>query len=418
MVSRMREPRTSITSIATLIALGGCGLNQSGNLGSTKTGDTSRPAERGSPLAALQEACGAEGVLHDGALATVHRQPYLQQLTTSSALVGWISLLPDGQTVEVTTPDGTPVASAVAVTQDVGVRSAGEHQMWASISGLSPDTIYCYALASGGEPQSERIGFRTAPAADSTRTIRFMAFGDSGGGGSDQRALIDQMDEVPYELIIHTGDLAYDNGTISQIETTVFGMYADLFRHLPFFPASGNHDYETMQGAPFRDVFALPENGEVGREKWYSFDWGRIHFVALDTEASYATQAEWLERDLAASQAPWKIIYLHRPPYSSGDHGSDTGLRAAIAPIAEAHRVQLIVAGHDHNYERMTPQNGVAYVVTGGGGRGTRPVGTSSFTAFSEDVIHYTYFEVEQDQLTMHAIDAEGMEFDSMVVAR
>jgi hypothetical protein len=143
-----------------------------------------------------------------------------------------------------------------------------------------------------------------------------------------------------------------------------------------------------------------------------------VHFAALDTEADYATQAKWLDADLAASDAPWKIVYLHRPPYSSGNHGSDTTLRKLLAPVVEKHHVQLVLAGHDHDYERMIPQNGVAYVVTGGGGRGTYDVGTSSFTAFSDEVIHFIQVEVDENQLVMHAIDANGVQFDSMVVPR
>jgi 3',5'-cyclic AMP phosphodiesterase CpdA len=193
----------------------------------------------------------------------------------------------------------------------------------------------------------------------------------------------------------------------------VFGVYADLFRNIPFMPASGNHDYRTMQGAPFRDVFNLP-----GTEKWYSYDYGRVHFVALDTEADYTTQAQWLEEDLAKTELPWKILYMHKPMYSSGMHGSDTTLRSKIEPIAEKYGVQLILAGHDHDYERMKPQNGIAHVVTGGGGVGTRSVGTSSFTALAVDVIHFVYVEVGVDELVLHAIDAAGKEFDSMVVPR
>jgi 3',5'-cyclic AMP phosphodiesterase CpdA len=220
---------------------------------------------------------------------------------------------------------------------------------------------------------------------------------------------------VPHDLIVHTGDIAYDSGSITEFEDNVFGVYAELFRSIPLFPAAGNHEYKTMQGAPFREVFALP--GDSG-EKWYSFDWGRVHFVAIDTEASYANQAAWLDRDLASTELPWKIVYLHRPPYSSGMHGSDTGLRKALAPILERHRVQLVLAGHDHDYERTLPQQGVYHVVTGGGGRGTRPVGESAFTAFSEDVIHFVYGEVGVDQLVLHAIDGTGKEFDSVVIPR
>jgi hypothetical protein len=394
-----------------VVGFAACTTNESGNIRATKLGDTSHPAERGSPTEALRAACGNGAPTLDGTI--IARQPYLQQVTGSSAMVGWVTNAPDGEHVDISLPDGTATLSKPAEIDTTALRSAGEDQMWSTVSSLSPDTVYCYSVANG-VLLNERTGFRTAPAADDPKPVRFLAFGDSGGGGSDQHALLEQMFQFPYELMIHTGDIAYDDGTIAQFETNVFGVYAELFRNLPFFPAAGNHEYNTSSAAPFRSVFALPGEGE----KWYSFDWGRVHFVALDTEASYATQAAWLEQDLAATTLPWKIIYLHKPPYSSGTHGSDTSLRNALAPIAEKHGVQLILAGHDHDYERMIPQNGVAYVVTGGGGKGTRNVGTSSFTAFSSEVIHFVYVEVGVDELILHAVDATGVEFDSMVVPR
>lgn len=401
-------------SLCLVLGLAACATNEAGNLGATKLGDTSHPATRGSPIAELRAACGDGTPTSDGSV--IARQPYLQQVTSRSAMIGWVTLAPDGEHVDVTLPDGSPVNGAIAERESVVVRSVGENQMWARIEGLQPDTIYCYSIANGSSLNA-RTGFRTAPSADDDRPIGILAFGDSGGGGSDQHALLEQMFQFPYELIIHTGDVAYDDGTIAQFEDNVFGVYAELFRNLPFFPAAGNHDHNSASAAPFRSVFALPGDS-VETETWYSFDWGRIHFAALDTEGDYATQMAWLDADLAASTSPWKIVYLHRPPYSSGSHGSDTGLRNLLAPIAERHGVQLVMAGHDHNYERMIPQSGVAYVVTGGGGRGTRSVGVSSFTAFSEAVIHFVYLEVGLDELVLHAIDATGVEFDSMVVAR
>ncbi|MBA3396823.1 MAG: metallophosphoesterase [Deltaproteobacteria bacterium] len=395
-----------------VLAVPACMGNEAGDIGATTLGDTSHPAERGSPLAALQAACGP-GAMAPGGVG-VRRQPYLQQVTTTSAMIGWVTTDPVGERIEVTTPAGAPVMTATSEVQRSKQRSADETQMWSTLSGLEPDTIYCYSLGAA-EPRTERIGFRTAPLSTSTAPVRFMAFGDSGGGGPDQMALRDQMFDFPYDLIVHTGDIAYDSGTIAEFEDNVFAVYDELFKSVPFFPAAGNHEYETLQGAPFRDVFALPGDGG---EQWYSYDWGRVHFVALDTEADYETQVEWLELDLAANELPWTIIYLHRPPYSSGKHGSDLRLRSLLEPIAERHGVQLVLAGHDHDYERMKPQAGVAYVVTGGGGRGTRDVGTSDFTAFSEAVIHFVYVEVGIDELVLHAIDATGTEFDSMVVPR
>jgi acid phosphatase type 7 len=401
--------RRLVTSLAIALPLGACDANQAGNLASTKLGDTSRPLAAGSPINDLRAACG-DGAMTLAGTSAIQRQPYLQQVRTTSATLGWVSMSPAGEQVAVTAPSGTGVTTTEAYEETVNVRSAGEHQMWATLDALTPDAIYCYSIADG-DALMGRTGFRTPPDPSSDKPIRFLAFGDSGSGGADQLALRDQMFGYPYDLIIHTGDIAYDNGTIAQFEDNVFGVYAELFKNIPIFPSAGNHDYGTMQGAPFRDVFALPST-------WYSYDWGRIHFAALDTEADYATQIAWLDDDLAASSAPWKIVYMHRPPYSSGNHGSDLRLRTLLAPVLERHHVQLVLAGHDHDYERMIPQNGVAYVVTGGGGRGTYPVGDSSFTAFSESVIHFVIVEVGVDELTLHAIDATGTEFDSMVVPR
>jgi hypothetical protein len=400
-----------IGPLAFALFVAGCMTNDSGNIAATDFGDTSHPAMRGSPLTEIREACGIGKPTLDGSITA--RQPYMQKVTATTATIGWVTNGPIGEHVDIDLPDGTPVMSMMGEDEKTAVRGAGESQMWTTAEGLEPDTIYCYQVANGHVLQ-ERTGFRTAPLADSPDPVRFLAFGDSGGNNSDQHALTEQMFDFPFDLMIHTGDLAYDNGTIGQYESTVFGVYSELFRSIPFFPAAGNHDYNTASGAAFRSVFALPGDSE----KWYSYDWGRVHFVALDTESDYTTQVNWLDEDLAANTLPWKIVYLHRPPYSSGEHGSDTGLRSKLAPVLAKHGVQLVLAGHDHDYERMIPQDGVHYVVTGGGGIGTRAVGKSSFTAFSTAVIHFVYGEVLEDELILHAVDATGKEFDSFVIAR
>jgi len=410
---KYRAMAWSTGAAALALGLVGCLPNESGNVGATQTGDTSNPATRGSPVELLTSACGEGGLTTAGA-AAIRRQPYLQQVTASTATIGWVSVTPAGERVDLTTPDGQPLATVAAAPERVIVRSAGESQMWARLDGLRPDTVYCYTLADAGGTLMGPIGFKTAPAADSPEPVRFLAFGDSGGGGTDQRMLAEQMLTVPYDLIVHTGDIAYEDGAIGQFEDNVFSIYAPLFQHLPFFPAAGNHEYHSSGAAPFRAVFSLPGTNE----KWYSYDWGRVHFAALDTESDYATQASWLDADLGATTLPWKIVYFHKPPYSSGGHGSDTALRAALAPVFEKHGVQLVLAGHDHDYERVALARGVRYIVTGGGGVGTRPVGTSSFTELSVDVIHFVYVEVGLDELVLHAIDGLGNEFDSVKVPR
>jgi 3',5'-cyclic AMP phosphodiesterase CpdA len=331
-------------------------------------------------------------------------------VTSSSAKIGWVTTKPENNSVIITKPDGTAVATVTGEVQSTQLANAGDKQMWAKVENLEPATIYCYKIDNAVEP----TGFRTAPASDSDAPVRVLAFGDSGGGGTDQRVLRDRMYDYPYDLMIHTGDVAYEGGSEQQIEDTVFAVYKDLFKNIPFFPVAGNHDEKTADGQPLRDAFELPNN-----ERWFSFDYGQVHFAAIDTEADYDTQIRWLQQDLADSKAPWKIVYSHHPPYSSGaEHGSDTALRSKLAPVLEATGVQLMLSGHDHDYERMLPQNGTTYVVTGGGGRGTYNVGASDFTAFSDACIHYVLLDVTSTELTVHAIDATGTEFDSVVIPR
>jgi hypothetical protein len=143
-------------------------------------------------------------------------------------------------------------------------------------------------------------------------------------------------------------------------------------------PAPGNHDYLSVFGnsGPYYDAYVMPKNGESGgepsgTEEYYSFDVGNVHLVSLNSElyalnaSSSSPQAEWLRRDLAASDAKWKIVYWHQPPYSKGSHDSDDlwevpmrNMRAVFLPIVEAYGVDLVLTGHSHNYERSCLVNG------------------------------------------------------------
>lgn len=405
--------------VALLSGLAGCYGNLPGDLGATQVGDVSNPeATRAPPDAEVRSACGdgvgSTGADTTGADTTIVRSPYLQRVTDREARVLWTTTASAPSLVDVTLPDGAAVTTVPAVVDETAQPADGAEQRRAVITGLAPDTLYCYAIRDGEQgapPTASRSGFRTAPAAGSGAPVAFVVFGDSGSGNEDQAAVADQLATVPFQLMLHTGDIAYTKGKLAEFETNFFAPYANLLRSLPMFPASGNHEYETNDAAPFREVFDLP-NGE----RWYSYDWGDVHFVALDTEQMGTAQAEWLEADLAANTRPWTVVYGHRPPFSSGEHGSSDDFQQWFVPILERHQVDLVLSGHDHDYERMTPQNGVHYVVTGGGGIGTRSVGSSAFTAFSEAVLHFVFVTIEGDTLRLHAIDATGAEFDSLVI--
>ncbi|MBC7172464.1 MAG: metallophosphoesterase, partial [Polyangiaceae bacterium] len=206
-------------------------------------------------------------------------------------------------------------------------------------------------------------------------------------------------------------------GTRWQLERRHFRVYAELMATIPHFPSLGDHDYNTRDGAPYLEAFELPRNGDPDDpERYYSFDWGPIHFVALDTRRLDERQERWLAADLEATEMPFIVVYGHHAPYASGAHGSRLAVRARLEPHLARHGVQLMLAGHEHHYERTHGIEGVTYVVTGGGGRGTRPIGRSSFTAFAAEVLHFVYLEYDGSALVLHAIDATGQEFDNHVL--
>ena len=405
--------RYHLHSVAGALLVLACAPVGGGKLSATSTGDLSHALEMRTTLPLEQQhQCGTGELTALGA-RRLARAPYLQQVSSKSALVLFtFADEPTAHTVTLTRPTGEVVQS-VRAEQDPNDPSG--LQWVARFSELEPNGMYCYSL----DQLSERAGFRTAPPPFVDAPVRFVVFGDSGKEGARQDAVRDQLDTVPFDLILHTGDIVYGDGSLDRFEHDFFGPYAELLESVPVFPTSGNHDYRNDRGAPYFQVFALPENGGAdGVERWYSFDWGDVHFVALDTEQLGEAQSAWLARDLANNQLPWKVVYLHRPPYSSGYHGSSRAVREAFSPIFAEHGVQVAFAGHDHDYERTRVIDGVTYFVTGGGGHSTRAVGHSAFTAFSEDVLHFVYTEVQGDTMLVHAIDATGREFDSVRIPR
>ncbi len=407
---------TDVTHTNEAAVLGG-GLEDPDSSAPAQVAGPSEPAaetaalspDASSPVAALRAACGS-GVLTAPGKQAIDRKPYLQQVTATSAAVLFttrgLGLEP---TLRLTRPAGSPIE---VVPTEADPQDATGYQRVARLSNLEPNTVYCYEIEDWLTP----VGFRTAPRAGTGARVRFVAFGDSGG---DSRGLLrPTMDRVPFDLMLHVGDIAYSDGSLANFEAKFFDTYAALLEHVPIFPASGNHEYVTAAAA-YRQVFALPESGAPdGLERWFSYDWGDIHFVALDTELVAAPQAAWLERDLTNNVLPWKVVYMHRPPYSSGAHGSSLGVREMFSPLFERFGVQLVLAGHDHDYERTNPIGGVTYVVTGGGGYSVRNVGSSDFTVYSQAVFHLVQAEVREDELLLRAIGVSGDVIDETTIAR
>jgi hypothetical protein len=319
----------------------------------------------------------------------------------------------------------------------------GKHWHSAIITDLTADTTYYYKVYTDGDdvtPWSE-ITFTTAPESTATQ-FTFVALGDSRPGSATsppRQAALDiaaEMSQHSFDMAIHTGDIVYSGGICSgdgsswnQYIRAYFDVYRESMGDIPFYPSVGNHELSGgdcgYQG--YTDVYDLPGNAPSGHEEeYYSFDWGNAHFVPLDTNQSYSagsTQYNWLVSDLQTSTQPWKFVFFHHPPYSSGGHGSTSEVRTHLVPIFETYGVNVVLNGHNHYYERTcpilngactTPQDGgVVYVVTGGGGAFLYSVSGDWFTAYSDSIHHLLKVEVSDCRLHLDAIDTNGHVFDS-----
>ena len=374
-----------------------------------------------------------------GSTITLVRQPYLQQVSSTSTTVVWATRESGPAEVRYWRTSDSPIAVA-ATTRLFPGSSTGMgfdyYQHEARLANLSPTTLYNYdVFVRGGDATPGVVDRFSTAIPPGSGSVRFIAFGDSGTGSFEQRQLGALMTNDSFDLALHSGDIAYPDGTYLQFHETFFGMYRDWLRSRPAYPSIGNHDNNTLAALPYRELFTLPENGASAnypdhKERYYSFDYGPVHFVALDTELAFADparrqeQLSWLSADLVATTQPWRVVFFHKPPYSSGEHGSDLLIRQAFGPIFEQYGVQLVINGHDHHYERIVPWRessagqAVTYVVTGGGGAALRTVGQSAWTAISRPAHHYLRGMVSGCQLTLQAVGLNGEVFDEYLLDR
>jgi Calcineurin-like phosphoesterase/Purple acid Phosphatase, N-terminal domain len=377
-----------------------------------------------------------------GSSITLVRGPYLQQVSDTGAVVVWATRQSDPASVVYWTGSQTPLSvnatSTFRSSSSTGIPDYYQHE--ATLSGLAANTTYQYDLRVHGADVTPNVTdrFKTAPLTG-TGTVRFVAFGDSGAGTAEQSQVATRILGETFDFAVHTGDVAYSSGTYAEFESRFFPYYGPWLRAKGIFPVIGNHDDITGSATPYRTLFVLPREGASSTfpnnaERFYSVDYGPLHLVALDTEAAFqssarrAEQLAWLEADLQASQnRPWRVVFFHRPPFSSGtEHGSDLAVRQAFVPLFERYNVELVLTGHEHSYERTIPwktgtgaaNQPVVYIVTGGGGAGLYPVGHSAWTAFSRSVHHYLRANATTAEITIEAVGVDGIAFDGVTLAR
>ncbi len=304
---------------------------------------------------------------------TVVRGPYLQQGTPSSMIVRWHT----DSNVSSYLEYGTSLEKMSRVGE--GRTQSREHEV--HISSLKPQTRYYYRImAKGGRVLVGGDGahhFVTSPTGGD-EPFRVWVIGDSGTSGllpsgqdfrqvSVRDEFLKRYPVGSFQLFMMLGDNAYDIGTDAQYQQGVFIPYQEVLRSTVLWPTQGNHDYATNAYYP---VFSLPERGEgggvpSGTEYYYSFNYGNVHFISLNSEVNRPVfrdgMLSWLRQDLAENRSEWTVAFWHHPPYSKGSHNSDspsasqgrlTWMRENVVPILEAGGIDLVLTGHSHSYER------------------------------------------------------------------
>ncbi len=253
--------------------------------------------------------------------------------------------------------------------------------------------------------------------------LRFAAIGDNGSGGRQAMAVAEGMAETyrrqPFGLVALLGDICYYGNFEDR--------YDDVFRRpmgplldagVGFELAIGNHDAALRHSDEgIQEIEAeLRLLGTPSR--YYTTTHGPADFFYLDSSVpgvfgpGSSTQWEWLDDTLASSTNQWKIVALHHPLYSSGRHGSTLAARERLEPILARHHVDLALAGHDHHYERSHPQQGITYVVSGGGCK-TTAVGQSRFTAAAASILQFLLVGIDGDRLTGTCVAVDGATVDT-----
>jgi len=250
-------------------------------------------------------------------------------------------------------------------------------------------------------------------------SVKFAVIGDTGTGDSHQLAVARQLatyrGKFPFEFVIMMGDNLYGGNSAKDYDKKFAIPYKPLTdAGVKFYASLGNHDDPSER-------FYKPFN--MNGERYYSFKPANssVRFFALDSNYMDDKQLAWLDKELIASGSDWKICFFHHPPYSSGEaHGSDTALRSQVEPIFVKHGVNAVFTGHEHFYERIKPQKGIAYFIAGSSAKlragNIAPSGLSDKgfdTGFT-----FMLVEIVGDDLFFQTVTEKGATIDSGTIHR
>ena len=245
--------------------------------------------------------------------------------------------------------------------------------------------------------------------------IRVLAFGDFGNGSVEQKSVAQTIARYhasqPFDFAVTLGDNFYSVGMESPSDPRWLTWFEELYAPLgiTFYPSLGNHDW----GHPDSPAAEVLYSGKTPTWRmpaaYYTFTAGPVQFFAIDTQsvALAQQQRDWLEREIGRSQARWKVVYGHHPIFSVGNYEDRPDLIASLLPIL-ANRVDVSLAGHDHNLQALETREGVRFFVAGGGGAGLYDVETTPRARFASRSNGFAVIEADARRLTVKLVDVTG----------
>ena len=274
-----------------------------------------------------------------------------------------------------------------------------------------------HALRNNGNSRADAPAPAKLTLPNKEGSVRFVVIGDTGTGSNQQLELAKVMQRYrqtfPFEFVLMVGDNMYGSEKATDYKMKFENVYKPLLdQQVKFYAALGNHDESNQR---FYEFFNME-----GQE-YYRFKKGGASFYALNSNYMDKKQVDWLNEKLASDTAAWKIAFFHHPPYSSGAaHGSDTKLREVVEPIFLKHGVDVVFTGHEHFYERIKPQQGIYYFISGSGGKlrkgDVRRGSPLTDKAFDSDM-SFMLLEIDDNQMHYQVVSRTGQTVDSGIIA-
>jgi hypothetical protein len=247
-------------------------------------------------------------------------------------------------------------------------------------------------------------------------SVRFAVIGDTGSGTEKQvevaQTMVRYREAFAFDKVLMLGDNLYGSENAADYRKKFENIYKPLIdAQVKFYATLGNHDDPNQ---------SFYKHFNMEGQEYYRLGDGPVSFYSLNSNYLDERQLKWLEDELSRDTAKWKIAFFHHPPYSSGkQHGSDTELRETLEPLFLRHGIDMVLAGHEHFYERIKPQKGISYFISGAGGK-LRPDGlkkSSPLTEKSYDKdMHFMLMEVVDDSLYFQVISRTGETIDSGMI--